>query len=91
MLSPDQQQTVVAQINHVEQQVDIIRRMIQQPDLCGDILRKLSEAEASLNRVSLSILKMHVDTCVPEGMRTSDEEGRTRLAELVDIFDRFAK
>jgi hypothetical protein len=28
---------------------------------------------------------------VPGGVKTSEEEGRNRLSELVDIFDRFAK
>lgn len=91
MLTPDQQQTITGQINSVEQQVATIRRMIQQPDLCADILQQLAQAESSLNTVSLTVLEMHVNTCVPDGMRTSDEEGRNRLAELVDIFDRFAK
>lgn len=91
MLTPDQQQTVVAKINRVEQQVRTIRTMIQQPELCGTVLQQLAQAESQLNKVSLTVLKMHVETCVPEGVRTSEEEGRNRLAELVDIFDRFAK
>ena len=65
--------------------------MIQEPELCADILTQLAQAEASLNKVSLTILKMHVETCVPGGVSTSDEEGKNRLSELVDIFDRFAK
>jgi len=65
--------------------------MIQEPELCADILTQLAQAEGSLNKVSLTILKMHVETCVPGGVSTSDEEGKNRLSELVDIFDRFAK
>jgi DNA-binding FrmR family transcriptional regulator len=65
--------------------------MIQEPDLCAAILQQLAQAESSLSKVSLTVLKMHVETCVPGGVRTSDEEGRNRLSELVDIFDRFAK
>ena len=91
MLTPDQQQTVAAKINRVEEQVRVIRAMIQQPELCGQILEQLAQAESQLNKVSLTVLKMHVETCVPEGVRTSDEEGKNRLGELVDIFDRFAK
>lgn len=91
MLDTGHQQTISEKIDRVEQQVRVIRDMIQKPDLCGEILRHLAEAEASLNQVSLTVLKIHVETCVPGGMHTSEEEGRNRLSELVDIFDRFAK
>lgn len=91
MLDSTQQQTVVAKLSRVEQQVRVIRKMIQEPQLCAEILHQLAQAEASLNKVSLTILKMHVDTCVPNGVSTSEEEGKNRLSELVDIFDRFAK
>ena len=91
MLDSAQQQVIVAKLGRVEQQVRIIRKMIQEPELCADILQQLAQAEAGLNKVSLTILKMHVETCVPGGVSTSEEEGRSRLSELVDIFDRFAK
>lgn len=91
VLDSAQQQTIVAKLGRVEQQVRVIRKMIQEPELCADILQQLSQAEANLNKVSLTILKMHVETCVPGGVNASEEEGRSRLTELVDIFDRFAK
>ena len=91
MLDSAQQQTIVAKLGRVEQQVRVIRKMIQEPELCADILTQLAQAEGNLNKVSLTILKMHVETCVPGGVSTSDEEGKNRLSELVDIFDRFAK
>ena len=91
MLDSAQQQVIVAKLGRVEQQVRVIRKMIQEPELCAEILQQLAQAETSLNKVSLTILKMHVETCVPGGVNTSDEEGKSRLAELVDIFDRFAK
>ncbi|MDQ3071402.1 MAG: metal-sensing transcriptional repressor [Acidobacteriota bacterium] len=91
MLDETQQQVVVARLGRVEQQIRVIRKMIQEPQLCPEILQNLALAEASLNRVSTTVLRMHVETCVPVGVRTSDEEGRNRLSELVDIFDRFAK
>lgn len=59
--------------------------------MCADILSQLAQAEAALGKVSSSVLKMHVETCVPAGIDTSEDEGRARLGELVDIFDRFAK
>ena len=91
MLDSGQQETIVARLSRVEQQIHVIRGMIQEPANCVNLLAQLAQAEAALGKVSTSILKMHVETCVPAGASTSDEEGRARLGELVDIFDRFAK
>jgi DNA-binding FrmR family transcriptional regulator len=91
VLDSAQQQAIVAKLGRVEQQVRVIRKMIQEPELCAAILHQLAQAEASLNKVSLTILKMHVETCVPGGINAGEEEGKNRLSELVDIFDRFAK
>jgi DNA-binding FrmR family transcriptional regulator len=90
MLDLAQQQLLVTRLNRIEGQVRGIRRMVQEPRLCVEILQQLSAAEAALNRVSLAILRYHVEQCVPEGVLQSPEEGRARLKELVDIFDRFS-
>ncbi len=65
--------------------------MVQEPRLCVEILQQLSAAEAALNRISLAIFKFHVERCVPEGIEQGEPEKSKHLAELVDIFDRFAK
>ena len=44
-----------------------------------------------LNRISLAVFRFHVETCVPQGVAKGEPERTQRLAELVDIFDRFAK
>lgn len=86
------QEMLVGRLNRVEGQVRGIRRMIQEPRLCVEILQQLAAAEAALNRVSATILKYHVETCVPAAIARGDGEERTReLSELVDIFDRFAR
>lgn len=90
MLDLAQQQLLVTRLNRVEGQVRGIKRMVQEPRLCLEILQQLSAAEAALNRVSLAILRYHVEECVPQGVEQSPEEGRVRLKELIDIFDRFA-
>ena len=65
--------------------------MVQEPRLCIELLQQLSAAEAALNRISLAVFKFHVERCVPDGIVQGDPEKTRRLAELVDIFDRFAK
>jgi len=89
-LTEAHQQALVGRLNRVEGQIRGIRRMIQEPRLCVDILQQLAAAEAALNRVSLSIFKHHVENCVPDSVANGDGEVAKSLAELVDIFDRFS-
>jgi DNA-binding FrmR family transcriptional regulator len=91
MLDADQQQGIVARLNRIEGQIRGIRRMVQEPRRCIEILQQLAAAEAAMNRISVGILKFHVGKCVPEGVELGDPERSKRLAELVDIFDRFAR
>ena len=91
MLDEAQQQAIVTRLNRIEGQVRGIRRMVQEPRLCVEILQQLAAAEAALNRISLAIFRFHVEKCVPEGIAKGDPERSQRLSELVDIFDRFSK
>ena len=91
MLDEAQQQAIVTRLNRIEGQVRGIRRMVQEPRLCVEILQQLAAAEAALNRISLAVFRYHVEKCVPDGISKGDPERTERLTELVDIFDRFAK
>ena len=91
MLDEAQQQAIVTRLNRIEGQVRGIRRMVQEPRLCIEILQQLSAAEAALNRISLAIFRYHVESCVPNGIDKGEPDRSQRLAELVDIFDRFAR
>jgi CsoR family transcriptional regulator, copper-sensing transcriptional repressor len=91
MLDETHQQTIVTRLNRIEGQIRGIRRMVQEPRLCVEILQQLSAAEAALNRISLAVFRFHVERCVPDGIAQGDPEKTKRLNELVDIFDRFSK
>lgn len=91
MLGTSEQGALVTRLNRIEGQIRGIRRMVQEPRLCVEILQQLAAAEAALNRISLAIFKHHVDNCVTDGVSKGDVERRKQLSELVDIFDRFAK
>ena len=91
MLDELQQQALITRLNRIEGQVRGIRRMVQEPRLCVEILQQLAAAEAALNRISLAVFKFHVEKCVPDGVVQGEPEKTRRLTELVDIFDRFSK
>jgi CsoR family transcriptional regulator, copper-sensing transcriptional repressor len=91
MIEGAQQQAIVTRLNRIEGQIRGIRRMVQEPRLCVEILQQLAAAEAAMNRISLALLRFHVEKCVPEGIAQGEPEQTKRLTELVDIFDRFAR
>ena len=91
MLTAKHQRELVVRLNRVEGQVRGIRRMVEEPRLCVEILQQLAASSAALNRVAHSILKYHVEKCVPAGIEVGGNEQRKRLIELVDIFDRFSR
>lgn len=91
MLTKDMQQSMTARLNRIEGQLRGIRRMVEEPRLCIEILQQIAAAEAALNRVSLEVFRFHVDTCVPTDMAKDPATKEQRLTELVDIFDRFTK
>ena len=91
MLEISDQQAIVRRLNRIEGQVRGIRRMMEQPRPCIEVLQQLAAAEAALNRISLAMFRHHVDHCVRDGLARSEAAGREQLNELVDIFDRFGK
>ena len=91
MLDAPHQQAIVARLNRIEGQIRGIRRMVQEPRLCVEILQQLAAAEAALNRVSLEIFRFHVDICVPNDIDKDETVKQQRLTELVEIFERFTK
>ena len=91
MLTKDMQQSMTARLNRVEGQLRGIRRMVQEPRLCIEILQQLAAAEAALNRVSLEVFRFHVDVCVPNDIAADATVTEQRLTELTEIFDRFTK
>lgn len=91
MLEEALRANLVSRLNRAEGQLRGIRRMIEAPRPCVDILQQLSAAEAALRRISHSVFKFHVEHCVPEAGTKSAVAQRKQLKELVDIFDQRAR
>jgi len=91
VLETSEQQALVRRLNRIEGQIRGIRRMVEEPRPCIEVLQQLAAAEAALNRISLAVFRHHVDHCVRDGIAKGEAESRMQLNELVDIFDRFGK
>ncbi|MBI4259768.1 MAG: metal-sensitive transcriptional regulator [Actinobacteria bacterium] len=77
---------VLTRLRKVEGQVRGITRMVQEDQYCIDILTQINAAQAALRRVSLGLLRDHVEHCVRESLETGG--GDEKVEELVTAVDR---
>ena len=91
MLQQAYRRPLIGRLNRVEGQLRGIRRMIDEPRPCLELLQQLAAAEAALSRISHSVFKFHVEHCVAGGTPKGPARQRKQLQELVDIFDRWAR
>lgn len=62
--------------------LDGIIRMVEQDEYCVDVMKQVSAAQASLERVNRLVLKNHLETCFSEAV--AEGRGQSAVAELVD-------
>jgi DNA-binding FrmR family transcriptional regulator len=62
--------------------LDGIIRMVEEDAYCVDLMKQVSAAQASLERVNRLILRNHLETCFSEAV--SEGRGHEAVAELVD-------
>jgi CsoR family transcriptional regulator, copper-sensing transcriptional repressor len=62
--------------------LDGIVRMVEEDAYCVDLMKQVSAAQASLERVNRLVLKNHLETCFAEAV--ADGRSQPAVAELVD-------
>jgi CsoR family transcriptional regulator, copper-sensing transcriptional repressor len=87
---PDERKTMLPLVKRdalnrlktVRGHLDGIIRMVEEDAYCVDLMKQVSAAQASLERVNRLVLKNHLETCFAEAVA----EGRSQaaVAELVD-------
>jgi DNA-binding FrmR family transcriptional regulator len=87
MIEASLRANLVSRLNRVEGQLRGIRRMIEDPRPCVDVLQQLSAAQGALGRIVHSVFRFHVEHCVTDGAAKGPAAHRRQLQELVEIFD----
>src|SRR6266581_3711542 len=79
---PLNQREILNRLKTVRGHLDGIIRMTEEEAYCVDLMKQVSAAQASLERVNRLILKNHLETCFSEAVT----EGRSQpaIAELLD-------
>jgi DNA-binding FrmR family transcriptional regulator len=62
--------------------LDGIIRMVDEDAYCVDLMKQVSAAQASLERVNRLVLRNHLETCFSEAV--TEGRGQAAVTELVD-------
>jgi DNA-binding FrmR family transcriptional regulator len=80
-----EQQALAARLASIEGHVKAIKRMVDDDAYCIDVLKQTYAVERALKRFESELLRGHLATCVPAGIR--DGRKQEILAELGDVFE----
>jgi DNA-binding FrmR family transcriptional regulator len=87
MINKKIEEECAKRLSRIKGQIEGIERMIKDRRYCVDVVMQISSAEAALHRVSDIILRKHLETCVIEAFKSSNEEEKEKkIDELMDIY-----
>lgn len=87
MLGSNQKKEVSKRLNRISGQIEGIRRMVEEPRYCVDILTQIAAVRAALSAVGRFILEDHLKTCVRSAIKQG--KGEREIKELMDVFEKF--
>ncbi len=80
---------ITPRLRRIEGQIRGIARMVEDKRYCIDIIQQLTAARKALDKVSLQIMRSHIDACVSSAI--SKREGSGKIDELMQTINRFVK
>ncbi len=74
----------------IQGQIRGVERMIEGEKYCIDIINQLSAVRNALEKVSLLIMKRHIESCVAESIEEGDEKRKQqKIDELMETVYKF--
>ncbi len=86
MLNDRHRKRMALRLNRIRGQVEGIRKMVEEPRYCVDILNQIAAARAALSAVGRFVLEDHMRTCVTTAIR--NDGGSREIKELMDVFEK---
>ncbi|MFA7566382.1 MAG: metal-sensitive transcriptional regulator [Alkalispirochaeta sp.] len=82
-------QDALTRLKSIEGQVRGIQKMIENERYCMEIVDQISAIRAALAKVSESVLRRHIETCVVEDLRDGSPEQQDQVIQ--ELMDAIAK
>lgn len=81
----------LARLRRIEGQIRGLQRMVSEGDYCIDILTQMSAVQSALDSVAIGLLEDHMNHCVVNAAKESDEAGREKIEEATKAIARLIK
>lgn len=89
MLNEEVQKDCLARLNKIEGQIKGIKKMVEIPKYCIDIINQITAVKRALEQVSLIIMKRHIESCVTDSIKA--QGGKEKIEELMETIYKFIK
>lgn len=84
-------EAIARRLKRIEGQVRGIANMVDHEAYCIDILTQVSAATRALEKVALTLLADHIDSCVVDAVRDGGTPAEEKLAEVHDAIGRLVR
>lgn len=83
---------VLKRLTILEGHLKGVKKMVEQEAYCMEVIHQIHAIQAALNKVSMLILKDHLNSCVISAVRGENPDDRERvLKEIADLFETISK
>lgn len=72
-------------------QIEGIIKMIENDRYCVDISTQILSVIALLRKANIDVLDDHIRHCVSEAILESEDKGEEKIAEIINILDKYIK
>jgi len=91
MFDDDAKKQISARLSRIGGQLDGIRRMVNEPRLCVEVLQQVASVEAAIRAVADLIIRFHLERCLVESLHKDDPDLEAKTRELMDIVTRYLR
>lgn len=83
---------VLKRLTILEGHLKGVKKMVEQEAYCMEVIHQIHAIQAALNKVSMLILKDHLNSCVISAVRGENPDDRERvLKDIADLFETISK
>ena len=85
MPTESSKQEALRRLAYIEGHLKGIRKMVEEDQYCVDVLKQAYAVQRAIDKFELTLLRGHLNSCVPEGIREGRED--QVIEEIAELFE----